>query len=153
NYGDYPNDAANLTRWGAVLLDLTQFQTDAESKNLILDGISKLEEALSINPEMHDVIWCLGSGHMMHGLLIPDYNVARDYFDRAAEYYQQAVEKDPGNQKYLHSSIKIAEASKLHAEIYKHGVAQQAAGAGSGSSNSYAKVNTSLPGPSSSVEI
>ncbi|MCL7033242.1 hypothetical protein MKW94_002827 [Papaver nudicaule] len=136
NYGIDPNDADNLTRWGGVLLSLAQLLNVAESIDMIKAAISKLEESLLINPLKHETIWCLGYAHMMHGLMTPDYN--RNYIDRAAKFYEEAVEKDPGNQKYLNSLKLIATAPQLHAEIHKQDVSQQApgAGAGSGSSNS-----------------
>ncbi|MCL7028391.1 hypothetical protein MKW94_009444 [Papaver nudicaule] len=141
-YNIDPNDADNLARWGGVLFELCQFQAGDESINMVLDAICKLEEALLINPELLDAVWCLGNAHMVHGLLTPDYNVARNYFDRAAEFYEEAVEKDPNNQKYLQSFEAVLQAPKLHAEIHKQrGVAQQATGGGAGaeSSNSSAK--------------
>ncbi|RZC69980.1 hypothetical protein C5167_033109 [Papaver somniferum] len=90
---------------------------------MILAAISKLEEALLINPLKHDAIWCLGNAHMVHGLMTPDYNVARNYFDKAAEFYQQAVEEDPNNQMYFKSLQSIAMAPEFHTEIHKQGVA------------------------------
>jgi hypothetical protein len=42
-YAKTPLNANNLTRWGGALLDLSQFQSVFESKQMIKDVISKLE--------------------------------------------------------------------------------------------------------------
>ncbi|KAI3968135.1 hypothetical protein MKW92_015851, partial [Papaver armeniacum] len=102
-YNFDPNDADNLTRWGEVLLELSQFQSVDQSMAMMLDAKSKLEEALLLKPSKHDAVWCLGNVHMAHGLMTPDYNVARNYFVRAAGYYQQAVDEDPTNAQYAKS--------------------------------------------------
>ncbi|MCL7023034.1 hypothetical protein MKW94_027617, partial [Papaver nudicaule] len=133
NYGIDPNDADNLTRWGGVLLNLAQLLNVAESIDMIEAAISKLEKSLLINPLKHETVWCLGYAHMMHGLMTPDYN--RNCIDRAAEFYEEALEKDPDNQKYLNSLELIATAPQLHAEIHKQDVAQQAPGSGSSNSS------------------
>ncbi|KAI3872530.1 hypothetical protein MKX03_012229, partial [Papaver bracteatum] len=103
-------------------------------------AISKLEKALSIDPSKHEAVWCLGNAHMGHGLLTPDYNVARNYFVRAADFYQQAVDEDPTNEKYSKSLESIDNgndmlAPQLHTEIHKQRVAQQSAGARSSTSH------------------
>uniref|UniRef100_A0A5B7AB74 Mitochondrial import receptor subunit TOM20 n=2 Tax=Davidia involucrata TaxID=16924 RepID=A0A5B7AB74_DAVIN len=96
---------------------------------MIQDGISKLEEALLVNPKKHDALWCLGNAHTSHAFLTPDQDEARGYFDRAALYFQQAVDEDPGNELYQKSLEVAAKAPELHTEIHKNGgLGQQAMG-------------------------
>lgn len=46
-----------------------------------------------INPKKHDTLWCLGNAHTSQAFLIPDLEEAKVYFDKAAEYFQLAVEE------------------------------------------------------------
>lgn len=57
-----------------------------------VDCISKLEEALVINPTKHEALWCLGNAHTSHGFMNPDLDEARPYFEKASEYFQRAAE-------------------------------------------------------------
>lgn len=57
------------------------------------EAVSKLEEALAVNPKKHDTLWCLGNAHTSQAFLIPDQDEAKVYFDKAAEYFQQAVDE------------------------------------------------------------
>lgn len=46
-----------------------------------------------VNPKKHDTLWCLGNAHTSQAFLIPDQEEAKGYFDKAAEYFQQAVDE------------------------------------------------------------
>ncbi|CAI0457738.1 unnamed protein product [Linum tenue] len=106
-YANNPLDAENLTRWGGSLLELAQFQSVADSKKMIQDGMNKFEEALLINPKKHDTLWCLGNAHTSLAFLTPDEEEADVYFKKAAAYFQQAVDEDPSNELYL-KSLEVA---------------------------------------------
>ncbi|KAJ0666627.1 putative plant specific mitochondrial import receptor subunit TOM20 [Helianthus annuus] len=108
-YAKNPYDADNLTKWGGALLELSQLGDIHESKSMIKDAISKLDEALSINPAKHEALWCLGNAYTANGFLNPDHDEAQIQFDQAAECFQRAVNEAPD----------------LHNEIVKQGVFNQ----------------------------
>ena len=58
-----------------------------------LDCISKLEEALQINPAKHDALWCLGNAHTSFAFLTPDLDEARPYLDKATGFFQRAADE------------------------------------------------------------
>ncbi|KAF8399954.1 hypothetical protein HHK36_015826 [Tetracentron sinense] len=136
SYAKDPLDADNLTRWGGALLELSQFQSVTDSKKMIQDAISKLEEALVVNPRKHDTLWCLGNAHTSHAFLTPEIDEAKSMFDKASKYFKQAVAEDPGNQLYVKSLEVTAKAPELHMEIHKHGFSQQVMGGGSSTTSS-----------------
>ncbi|KAK4282249.1 hypothetical protein QN277_013648 [Acacia crassicarpa] len=140
HYAANPLDADNLATWGGVLLELSQFQSsNSDAKKMVEDSISKLEEALTINPKKHEALWCLGNAHTSRALLTPEQETARVDFNRASEYYQQAVDEDPGNVLYGKSLEMAAKASELHKEMHGHAFAQQAVGAAGPSTSSGTK--------------
>lgn len=105
---------------------------------MIKDAISKLDEALLIDPKRHDALWCMGNAQTSYAFLTPDKNEAKGYFDAANTYFQKAIDEDPGNELYRKSFEVAAKAPELHAEIHKQGFTQQgmASAAGAGSSTS-----------------
>lgn len=46
-----------------------------------------------VNPKKHDALWCLANAHTSHAFLTPEQDEAKDYFDKAAFYFQQAVDE------------------------------------------------------------
>ncbi|KAI7727834.1 hypothetical protein M8C21_009148, partial [Ambrosia artemisiifolia] len=108
-------------------------------------AISKLDEALSIDPKKHDALWCMGNAQTSYAFLTPDNDEAKGYFDSAYDYFQQAVTEDPGNELYRKSFEVATKAPELHSELHKQGFSQQVmgpAGAGGGPSTS-----SSVKGP------
>ncbi|KAF7813609.1 mitochondrial import receptor subunit TOM20 [Senna tora] len=128
NYEEDLQDAENLTKWGRALLELSQCQSPIGSKRMIDDAISKLEEALRINPTKHDTLWCLGNAHKSQAFLTPDLNEAKNYFDKAYECFKKAVDEDPGNELYKKALEITIKAPELHMEIYKNGYHQNSVG-------------------------
>ncbi|CAI8615342.1 unnamed protein product [Vicia faba] len=48
------------------------------------EAISKLQEAISLNPIKHDPFWCLGNALTSQAFLNPDPDEAKVHFDRAS---------------------------------------------------------------------
>ncbi|KAK8959845.1 Mitochondrial import receptor subunit TOM20 [Platanthera guangdongensis] len=102
-YAKNPLDADNLTSWAGVLIELSQFQSRSDSIKFVKDAVSKLEEALEINPKKHDAIWSLGNAQTSLAFLTEDLEDAKPYFTRAMQCFQQALDEDPDNQLYIKS--------------------------------------------------
>ncbi|CAK9175129.1 unnamed protein product [Ilex paraguariensis] len=106
-YAKNPLDAGNIIKWGEALVELSQFQNVTDSKKMLQDGISKFEEALMVDPKKHDALWSLGNAHTSFAFLTPDQDEAKAYFDKASQYFEQAVDEDPGNDLYR-KSLEVA---------------------------------------------
>ncbi|RDY11861.1 Mitochondrial import receptor subunit TOM20 [Mucuna pruriens] len=105
---------------------------------MIDDALSKLEEALLINPTKHDTLWCLGNANTSYGFLTPDISEAKGYFDKAHVYFQKAADEDPENELYRNSLEIAAKAPELHMEIHKNGLGQMSSAGSSATSKAKA---------------
>ncbi|CAA0833812.1 Mitochondrial import receptor subunit TOM20-3 [Striga hermonthica] len=127
-YAKNPLDAENLTRWGGVLLELSQYQEGPKCKDMVKLAIDKLEEAVTVNPKNANALWCLGNAYTSNAFLIQDFDEAKDYFEKATQYLEQASELEPQNDLYRRSVEMSSKAPELHVEIHKHSLGQQALG-------------------------
>ncbi|GER31350.1 mitochondrial import receptor subunit TOM20 [Striga asiatica] len=125
-YAKNPLDAENLTRWGGVLLELSQYQEGPKCKDMVQLAIDKLEEAVMVNHNNANALWCLGNAYTSNAFLIQDFDEAKDYFEKATLYFEQAFELEPKNDLYRKSVEMSSKAPELHVEIHKHGLGQQA---------------------------
>lgn len=144
NYSKNPLDADNLTRWGGALLELSQFHNGPDCIRMVKEAISRLEEALEIDPKRHSTLWCLGNAHTSNAFLSADQEAAKSSFSKATECFQQAVNEDPGNELYLKSlevTAKFAQAPDMHLELQRQAISQQQAATSSESSASTAKAS------------
>ncbi|GJZ93685.1 mitochondrial import receptor subunit TOM20-like protein [Tanacetum coccineum] len=143
----------NLTRWGGALLELSQYGTIDESKKMLLEAVSRLEEALSINPAKHEARWCLGNAYTANAFLISNHDEAKILFDEAFRCFERVVEESPDTPHYLQSLFACSKAPELHKEIRAQvGLqAQQTLSAGPAASSS-AKVSAKNKSKSSDLK-
>ncbi|KAI0524597.1 hypothetical protein KFK09_003974 [Dendrobium nobile] len=119
-YAKNPLDVENLTNWAGLLIELSQFQSvRSDSIKFVKDAVSKLEEALEINPRKHDVIWTLGNAQTSLAFYTEDLEDAKPYFAKAMQWFQQALDEAP----------------ELHTEFHRQMVNQQVVAGGSSTSN------------------
>lgn len=57
------------------------------------DAILKLDEALAIEPNKHEALWCMGNAQTSYAFLMADRDEAKSYFDSAYTYFQKAIEE------------------------------------------------------------
>ncbi|KAG7626752.1 Tetratricopeptide-like helical domain superfamily [Arabidopsis thaliana x Arabidopsis arenosa] len=83
-------------------------------------AISKLEDAILIDPMKHDAVWCLGNAYTSYARLTPDDTQARLNFGLAYLFFGIAVAQQPDNQVY-HKSLEMADkAPQLHTGVHKN---------------------------------
>ncbi|XP_009785206.1 mitochondrial import receptor subunit TOM20-like isoform X3 [Nicotiana tabacum] len=133
-YSLNPNDTENLTQWGMALLQLAQYGTLQDSKKMVKEAISKLEEIAKIDSRKHEALWHLGKAHSAEAFLTSDSIEALNNFEKADRYFQKALDEDPRNEMYRKSMETNVQAMLLHMKL-QLGTVQQASGGSSTSFN------------------
>ncbi|KAK9116859.1 hypothetical protein Sjap_015806 [Stephania japonica] len=83
-------------------------------------AISKLEQALKIDPSKHDTLMCSGDVHTSYGFSTPEKEIARNSFDKAIECYKIAKGKDPNYEVFLKSLRVVSEAHLFQMQFHGH---------------------------------
>ncbi|KAL1824712.1 hypothetical protein ACET3Z_011490 [Daucus carota] len=134
SYNEDPLDVENLTRWGGALLELSQYKSVAEAKKMLDDAMLKFDEALMIDPNKHNVLWCMGNANTSYAFLTPNTDEAKPYFEKAVDYFSQAVDADGTNELYRKSLEVAFKAPELHKQVHKEGGLAERAVLGEGPS-------------------
>lgn len=57
------------------------------------EAITRLDEALELNPKKHEALWCLGNAHTSHAFLVADQEMSKSFFTKAAQCFQKAADE------------------------------------------------------------
>lgn len=77
-------------------------------------AVSKLQQAITLNPKKHDALWCLGNALTSQGFLYADSTRANDFFDKARDCFQRALDEEPRNETYKKALEMTHKAPYLH---------------------------------------
>eukprot|EP00850_Spirogloea_muscicola_P006494 SM000031S11503 [mRNA] locus=s31:78716:80038:+ [translate_table: standard] len=83
------------------------------------EAVSKLEQALKVDPRKADALWCLGQTHTAQGFLLQDAGRANALFQKAATCFQGALDEDPTNEGYKKALELADKAPLLHQEMQR----------------------------------
>jgi hypothetical protein len=102
-------------------------------------AIAKLKEALALDPERTEALWCLGNAHTSLGFLQQSKGDALEQFDLAKGVFTALREKEPGNESYRKAHEMCEKApeyyDEIQAQIQQVGTAVGGGGGGVGGQN------------------
>lgn len=119
NHSIFTFNVQALTKWGGALLELAHFRQGHEAYSMIEDAVEKFKNALKIDSKRHDALWCLGNAYTSQGFLSASTEVSEDFFVKAGDCFQQAVDMEPNNESYKRALEMSAKAPQLYAELQK----------------------------------
>eukprot|EP01024_Parvocaulis_polyphysoides_P006982 TRINITY_DN1207_c1_g1_i1.p2 TRINITY_DN1207_c1_g1~~TRINITY_DN1207_c1_g1_i1.p2 ORF type:complete len:234 (-),score=44.25 TRINITY_DN1207_c1_g1_i1:331-963(-) len=117
DYKKNNKDVLALTRWGGALLELASFHQGSQAETMINDAEDKFKEALSIEPDRPDTLWCLGNAYVSKGFLSTLEADANELFDQAKDVFEKARDKEPDNQAYNKAVEMTGRAPQIWHEI------------------------------------
>lgn len=139
-----PRDSSALTRWGGALLELAHFRQGHDAYDMIELAVEKFIDALEVDPNKHETLWCLGNAYTSQGFLTTDTLHSNDFFDKAGDAFARALREEPQNDTYKKALEMIQKAPGLHEQLQQQLQSQQgpamggprvaAAGGGGGAS-------------------